>query len=177
MSKSSPDPPPEKRTLWDRVDAFLKNQPWAVVVLLLVVVLGGVKDSLEAVQSILHVWHELADDRPEESRILSCSKLGSEVSGSVSRAEQFNIYLTNSYNPKPIEYTWVDSKGVPDATVHFSVSRGTQVEEPSFPSHVWLVSDATHPCIALIKLGKTPIIIDESDGNFKLTMRKAFNTK
>jgi hypothetical protein len=177
MSQPEHKLPLEKKTLWDRVEGFLKNQPWAVVVLLCVVVLGGVKNSLEALQSIVQVWHQLADDRPEESKLLSCSKLGREVSGPVSHAEQFNIYLTNSYNPTPIEYTWVDSKGVPDPTVHFRVSQGKQVEEPSFPSHVWLISDATHPCVALIKLGKSSIIVDEKDGDFQLFIRKAFDTK
>jgi len=177
MSQSSSVSPPEKKTLWDRVEGFLKDQPWAVVVLLVVVVLGGIKNCLEAVQSIVQVWHQVTDERPEESRLVSCSKLGREVSGPVSSAERFTIYLTNSYNPTPIEYTWVDSKGVPDKSVRFSVSQGKQVEEPAFPSHVWLVSDATHACVGLIKLGKSPVIVDERDGDFKLTVRKAFDGK
>ena len=177
MSQLPPVSPPEKKSLWDRVEGFLKDQPWAVVVLLLVVVLGGVKNCLEAIQSIVQAWHQLVDVRPDESQLLSCSKLGREVSGAVGHAEQFTIYLTNSYNPTPIEYTWVDSKGVPDPKIHFRVAQGQQVEEPSFPSHVWLVSDATHPCVALIKLGKSSIIVDERDGDFKLSIRKAFDTK
>ncbi len=165
---------PENKTLWDRVEGFLKNQPWAVVVLLIVVVLGGVKNSLEAAQSIVKAWHQLMDDRPEQAKLVSCSRLGREVSGPVGATEKFTIYLTNSYNPTPIEYTWVDANGVADPGVHFSVARGKQVEEPSFPSHVWLVSDATHPCVGIVKLGKSSIVVDESNGNFKLVIRPTF---
>lgn len=153
--------PPEPETLWERVERFLKNRWWAVVILLFVVVVGGVKTCIETAEAVHKLWRVATEQHPEESRLLSCTKLGQAHSGAAADEEGTTIHLFNSSNPEPIEFTWIDPLGHLDPEFHFQITRGQTLPEPTFPSHVWQVSDATHGCLALIEMGTRSIVVDE----------------
>jgi hypothetical protein len=161
----------EHVTLWDRVERFLKNRWWVVVILLFVVVVGGVKTCIETAEAIHKVWRVASGKHPDESKLLSCSDLGSIRSGPAADGEETTIHLFNSSNPEPVVFTWVDSLGHLDPDLHFEITRGQYYPEPTFASHVWQVSDATHGCLGLIQLGTRPIVVDEPGKNHKPVIR------
>ena len=164
---------PDKRpTLWDRVEYFLKDQPWAVVILLLVVILGGIKTIVEATEAVTVAYRNIwPPNDPKRSYVLSCSQFGQVKSGPAVEPDKHTMYVTNSSNSTPLELTWINGTGKPDPKYHFSIPRGGYLEESTFASHVWLISDAKHHCLGIVKLGSQNVHVDEPDPEGKPAVR------
>ena len=136
-------------TLWDRIQRVLHNNPFVVLILLIVISATGLKDLIEGVQKVINVFEEHKRSKQEETTILPCSDLGRIKSPTAVEEETTRLTFTNS-SSQDLQISWINENGV--GVPYKSLPPTTQVPQDSFPGHVWLLSNG-HGCINLVVKG------------------------
>src|SRR5437016_1235100 len=97
-------------TLWQRVQAFLENRPTVVVLILIVLVASGIKQALEFYDASESFYEKHTAGSPEDSRMLSCGRVGHEVSEPAVPSEATTLTFINS-TKAPVRILWIDEAG------------------------------------------------------------------
>lgn len=140
----------QDNTLWDRVEKFLKNNPFAVIVLVCVVALGGLKSSVESYVTVKDFVSASLRHDSVHSNSVSCNEVQNLKSGKAMPGEETRLFIVNSWHQN-IKAQWIDFEGKA-SNVAVVLSPRQFIEQTTYPSHVWRISGPDGRCVgAFIK--------------------------
>jgi hypothetical protein len=156
----------KRPTLWQRVQAFLENRPTVVVLMLIVLVASGIKQALEIYDAGENFYERHIARSSEDSRVLSCARVGHEVSEPAVPSEATTLTFINS-TKVPVRIAWIDEGGNAQAYGP-PIPVGLETPQDTYRSHVWIVRTTANRCLGLVRAGASPAAVTVTAGGLDI---------